>query len=225
MTKTDAIPLEPGSVRVSAAPEGLDAILLSRLVDRAQLGDSAGPVLHVARDDQRAAAMADALAVVAPELPVLRFPAWDCLPYDRVSPNPQIVSQRMATLAALAKGFGAPAVVLTTVNAALQKVPPRAMVERQSWTAKVGERIELDELTAYLGRNGYRRASIVAEPGDFAIRGGVVDVYPPGRDNPVRLDLFGDTLDSAKLFDAESQRAVEKVRRIEFAPISETLLD
>ena len=223
--RNDSAPLEAGSVRVCAAPEGLDAILLSRLVERTQQGDHAGPVLHVARDDQRAAAMAEALAVVAPELPVLLFPAWDCLPYDRVSPNPAVVSQRMATLAALSKGFDAPAVVLSTVNAVLQKVPPRSMVAKQSWTAAVGSRVDLDELTGYLGRNGYRRASIVAEPGDFAIRGGVVDVFPPGHDNPVRLDLFGDTLDSAKRFDAESQRAVEKIRRVEFAPISETLLD
>ena len=220
-------PLEAGAVSIGGAPEGLDALLLVELLDRAQLDGArtAGPAIHVARDDRRAAAMAEALSVLAPEIPVLRYPAWDCLPYDRVSPNPAVVSQRMATLAALADGFAQPAIVLTTVNAASQRVPPREAIRAQSWTARVGGRCDLDELIAYLTRNGYARASTVAEPGDYAVRGGVVDIFPPGSDLPVRLDLFGDVLDRVKRFDPDSQRAVEKAKRVELAPISEALLD
>ncbi|MEO1293060.1 MAG: transcription-repair coupling factor, partial [Pseudomonadota bacterium] len=219
-------PLEPGEVLVSGAPEGFDATLLATLIERAQHGaGGGGPALHIGRDDRRAAAMADALAVVAPELPVFRFPAWDCLPYDRVSPNSEIVSQRMATLAALADGIDFPCVILSTINAVSQRVPPRAAIQARSWVSGVGGRCDTDELIHYLGENGYHRASTVTEPGDFAVRGGVIDIFPPGADNPVRLDLFGDVLESARRFDAASQRTLEKIKRVELAPISEVLLD
>ncbi|MCI4663638.1 MAG: transcription-repair coupling factor [Neomegalonema sp.] len=222
----DKRPLEPGVVRVGGAPEGYDAILVAGLVARAQQArETSGPAIHVARDDRRAAAMAEALAAVAPDLPVLRFPAWDCLPYDRVSPNPEIVSERMATLAALAEGVEFPAIVLTTVNAALQRVPEKRAVYSESFAADVGGRCDLDELQGYLTRNGYRRASTVAEPGDYAIRGGVIDIFPPGGGDPLRLDLFGDVLDGARRFDAETQRTIAKTKRIELAPFSETPMD
>ncbi len=220
MAKPGPKPLEPGAVDVGGAPEGFDAKLLAELVARA-----GGPVLHVARDDRRAAAMAGSLAVFAPELPVFRFPAWDCLPYDRVSPNAEISAGRMATLALLAQGFDRPAVVLTTVNAAAQRVPARETVRGASFAAAVGERIDLDALLAYLARMGFNRTATVAEPGDFAVRGGIVDVFPPGAAQPVRLDLFGDVLDGARRFEVESQRTTDRVDGVEFAPASEIILD
>jgi transcription-repair coupling factor (superfamily II helicase) len=212
--------IAPGAVMVGGAPEGFDAKLVADLVARAD-----GPVIHVARDDARAAAMAEALAVFAPGLPVLHFPAWDCLPYDRVSPNPEIAAARMATLAALAHGFDRPGVVLTTLNAATQKVPARAVVADASFVAQAGFRIDVDGLVAWLSRMGFNRASTVIEPGDFAVRGGIIDIFPPGQDNPVRLDFFGDVLESARRFDAESQRTIEKVELVELAPASEVILD
>ena len=92
---------------------------------RAAAAEFAGPVLHVARDDARMARLAEALAFFAPEAEVLRFPAWDCLPYDRVSPNPELVAERIATLARLLEKPDRPRIVLTTVNALVQRVPPR----------------------------------------------------------------------------------------------------
>ncbi|MCH8953372.1 MAG: transcription-repair coupling factor, partial [Proteobacteria bacterium] len=212
--------LDVGAVTVGGAPEGFDARLVADLVAKA-----AAPVIHVARDDARAAAMAEALALFAPALPVLQFPAWDCLPYDRVSPNPEIAAARMATLAALADGFDRPAVILTTLAAATQKVPARAVVAGASFTAQVGFQVDLGELVAWLARMGFNRASTVIEPGDFAVRGGLIDIFPPGHANPVRLDLFGDVLESARRFDAETQRTVETVERVELAPASEVILD
>ncbi|MEL6234871.1 MAG: transcription-repair coupling factor [Pseudomonadota bacterium] len=210
----------PGEVRVGGAPEGFDARLIADLAGRV-----AGPVIHVARDDARLAATAEALGVFAPGLPVLHFPAWDCLPYDRISPNGEICAARMATLAALAEGFDRPAILLTTLNAASQRVPARATVAEASFTADIGRRIDLDALTGYLGRMGFNRVSTVTERGDYAIRGGIVDIFPPGQRNPVRLDLFGDVLDGARSFDAETQRTVEKIGRVELAPVSEVILD
>ncbi len=220
MAQRDPSPLEPGLIEVGGAPEGYDAQLLAELVGRAR-----GPVIHVARDDRRAAGMADALGVIAPELPLLRFPSWDCLPYDRVSPNAEISARRMATLAALADGFDRPCVIVTTANAATQRVPAPDTVRAASFSAALGGRVDLDALLAFLGRMGFNRAPNVSEPGDFAVRGGIVDVFPPGAASPVRLDLFGDVLDGARRFDVETQRTVEKIDRVELAPASEIILD
>ncbi|WP_340110577.1 transcription-repair coupling factor [Pikeienuella sp. HZG-20] len=207
-------------LRVGGAPEGFDGKIVAELA-RAH----GAPVIHLARDDRRAAALADALGFFAPDLPLLRFPAWDCTPYDRISPNAEITAQRMATLAALADGLEAPAVILATVNAATLRTPPAATVKDGSWTAVIGQSVDLDGLIAHLGRTGFNRASTVSEPGDFALRGGIVDIFPPGAPTPVRLDFFGDVLDGARRFDVESQRTLERITRVELAPATETPLD
>ena len=217
---TRAEPLSLGRLLVGGCPEGFDARFLAETLARA-----AGPVIHVARDDARMSAMRAALRFFAPSVPALTFPAWDCLPYDRISPNPVIASARMATLATLAAGFDRPAVVLTTVNAASQMVPPRARLRAASFTATVGQRVDMAALRAFLAGMGFQQSATVTEPGDFAVRGGIIDVYPPGRGGPVRLDLFGDVLDSARRFDPETQRTTEKVARVELAPVSEVILD
>ena len=204
---------------LGGAPEGYDARLLLRELEKGR------PVLHVARDDKRAEAMRAALSVFAPGLAVLDFPAWDCLPYDRVSPNPEICSRRMATLAALAEGLSGAFVVLSTLNAVTQRIPARDVVRASSFRAVVGDRVDEARLKAFLSRMGFSPVSTVAEPGDYAIRGGIVDIYPPGPGGPVRLDFFGDVLDSARRFDAETQRTVEKLKSVDFAPVSEVVLD
>ena len=212
--------LRPGRLLVGGCPEGFDARYLAATIGRAR-----GPVIHVARDDARMAAMRASLRFFAPELPVLTFPAWDCLPYDRISPNPETAAARMATLAALAGGFERPAAVLTTVNAATQRVPSRDVLLGASFTAEVGRRLDMAALRGYLARMGFQQAATVTEPGAFAVRGGIIDIYPPGSGGPVRLDLFGDVLDAARRFDPETQRTTETVSRVELAPVSEVILD
>ena len=138
------------------------------------------------------------------------------LPYDRVSPNPDISATRMATLAALAAGVPGPFILLTTVSAAMQKVPARAVLEGASFTARVGQRIDERALRDFLVRMGFSQTSTVSEPGDYALRGGIIDIYPPGEGGPVRLDLFGDVLDDARGFDPVTQRTTEKLPGIEF---------
>lgn len=211
-----------GNTRVSmgGAPEGFDARLV---LNEAAAAD--GIVLHVARDDRRMAAMADALAFHAPDMPVMRFPAWDCLPYDRVSPNPDIAAARMATLAALATDAAPKGVLLTTLAAAMQRVPARETLRGAAWSARVGDRVDEAGLRAFLTRMGFAQATTVTEPGDYAIRGGIIDVYPPGAAGPLRLDFFGDVLEAAKRFDPASQRTTQAVNRVELAPVSEVILD
>ncbi len=204
---------------LSGAPEGFDAQLLARELAKGQ------PVVHVARDDRRLEAMRAALAFFAPEAVVLTLPAWDCLPYDRVSPNPDISATRMATLAALQAGLPGPFILLTTLSAAMQRVPAREVLAQSSFTARVGGRIDEAALRQFLVRMGFSPASTVSEPGDYAVRGGIIDIFPPGEGGPVRLDLFGDVLDGARRFDPVSQRTIEPLKTIELAPVSEVILD
>ncbi|QBF31751.1 transcription-repair coupling factor [Thalassococcus sp. S3] len=207
-------------ITVGGAPEGFDARLILQEIDK-----SGAPVLHIARDDKRLAAMQAALAFFAPDMPVLTFPGWDCLPYDRVSPNPDISAARMATLAALCHGMPSRFVLLTTLNAATQRVPARALLREAAFTARVGGRVDEGALRGFLVRMGFTQSPTVMEPGDYAIRGGIIDVYPPGEGGPVRLDLFGDVLDGARRFDPATQRTTEKLEVVELAPVSEVILD
>lgn len=213
---------------LSGAPEGFDALILADLARGNRAGTANGILLHIARDDARAATLSEALAFFAPEIEVYYLPAWDCLPYDRMSPKPEISAQRMACLSALAtrpKGATEPVIVLATINAAIQRVPPRQSVLEAQFHAHVGNVIDLDDLIARLARNGYTRSSTVMEPGDFAIRGGIVDLFPPGTEVPLRLDLFGDTLDAIRTFDAETQRSIGQETEINLAPVSEFFFD
>jgi transcription-repair coupling factor (superfamily II helicase) len=207
------------TITLGGAPEGFDARLLARELARG------ATVIHVARDDRRMEAMRQALAFFAPEAAVLTFPAWDCLPYDRVSPAPEISAARMATLAALAAGLDGPVVLLTTLNAAIQRLPPRETLRQASFRAEVGRRIDEAGLRAFLPRMGFAPAPTVMEPGDYAIRGGIIDLWPPGAEGPVRLDLFGDLLEGARRFDPVTQRTVARLERVDLVPVSEVILD
>jgi transcription-repair coupling factor (superfamily II helicase) len=209
----------PPRITVGGAPEGWDARLILDEVAKN------GPVIHIARDDRRLAALEAALRFFAPDMPVISFPAWDCLPYDRVSPNPAISAARMAVLAGLAHGMPDRFVLLTTVSASMQRLPARDVLRAAAFTARVGDRVDESALRHFLVRMGFAQAPTVTEPGDFAWRGGIVDIYPPGDLGPVRLDLFGDVLDGARRFDAATQRTLEKLSVVELAPVSEVILD
>ena len=207
-------------INLSGAPDGFDANILSNFITEKQKS-----IIFVARDDKRLDLMRKSLWFFSPNIPVLNFPSWDCLPYDRVSPNADVSSARMATLAALSSGFEAPLVLLTTLNAITQYIPNRTIVSNNSFVAIVGRTINVKELRSYFSKMGFVQTPTVTEPGDYAIRGGIIDVFPPGEVGPVRMDLFGDELESARRFDPVTQRTVENLDRIEFAPVSEVILD
>jgi transcription-repair coupling factor (superfamily II helicase) len=218
LERLDYIAKTDGRLTVTGAPAGYDAYVAAESARR-----RGGPVLFVALDDTAAENAARAIRFFAPDTIVLSFPAWDCLPYDRVSPKPDIESARLSTLAVLAKGCG-PCVIVTTVNAALQRVPPKAWIAQASFAAKTNDEVDRDALVAFLAVNGYARAGTVREPGDFALRGGIVDLWPPGEESPLRLDFFGTTLDAIRRFDAETQLSKDSVAAIALLPASETPL-
>ncbi|MGE4221078.1 MAG: transcription-repair coupling factor, partial [Alphaproteobacteria bacterium] len=201
---------------IGGAPEGLDALLLA---------EAEQSVLHICRDDTRMTRMAGQIGFFAPGRPVLLFPAWDTVPYDRTSPNGDIVAQRLHTLLRLASGIQDGCIVVTTINAVLQRVPPRTAFQGASIAAAVGERLAQADLFQALDRNGYRRSGTVREPGEFAVRGGIVDLFPPGAPEPLRLDFFGDELEHIRRFDPMSQRTTGEAERFDIGPVSEVILD
>jgi transcription-repair coupling factor (superfamily II helicase) len=207
---------------VADGAEGLVVADLARAVATAEKPPAISAAV-ICRDGGRMAMLARALGFFAPDIEVLEFPAWDCLPYDRVSPHAGIVAQRMTALARLAsvKGRERPAVLLTTVNAILQRVPARDVVGKQSLSAAPGNILPMTGITAWLELNGFNRASTVREAGDYAVRGGIIDLFAPGMGDPVRLDFFGDTLESIRMFDPDTQRSQGDLRALDLVPMAE----
>ena len=158
-----------GRVTIAGAPAGHDARVLADLA-----AEAASTLIVVCVDDVRMAQRAEQLSFFAPDLERIELPAWDCLPYDRVSPNPQVVGRRIEALSWLAAGAAAkPRLLLTTVSAALQKMPAAADLIAQTLTVRRGDRLDLDDLVARLAHLGYGRVETVADRGDYAER-------PPG---------------------------------------------
>ena len=198
-------------------PEGLDALIFTRAVRK-----NGCPALFIARDDSRASSFLAACRFFAPDLPVVSLPAWDCLPYDRISPSRLIAARRSAALYLLTQiDSDKPLIVVATVSGVTQKVPPKTSIAKAGFRAKAGQKLSREKLENYLRYNGYSRASTVVEPGDFAIRGGLVDIYSPALGEPVRLDFFGDELENIRHFDVETQRTTRQVSTIDLAPVGE----
>jgi len=209
----------------SNVAEGAEGLIISDLA-RAMAARPKRPAISLAvicRDGPRMQQLARALSFFAPDLPVLEFPAWDCQPYDRVSPHGGILAQRMTTLARLSRLVGSdkPMIVLTTVNAAVQRVPARDVVAAQALSVAPGHVVPMDSIVAWLEHHGYLRSSTVREAGEYAVRGGILDLFPAGLDLPVRFDFFGDSLESIRSFDAETQRTMLDMRSLDLVPVSE----
>ncbi len=185
-----------------------------------------GPLLVVARDNHTAQQLdADLHTLLGGHqaIPVLHLPDWETLPYDRFSPHPDIVSQRLATLArlpGLSRG-----IVIVPVATLMQRLAPRSHVLGNRFDLKLGQRLDLDAEKRRLESAGYRHAPQVFDPGDFAVRGGLLDVFPMGAPEPFRIELLDDEIESIRGFDPETQRSLEKFERIELLPGREVPLD
>ncbi|MGN6465746.1 MAG: transcription-repair coupling factor [Rhizobiaceae bacterium] len=211
------------SVVVDGVADGYEAFALAAAAAEAAPD---GPLVFIARDGQRLPSLVDALAFAAPELPVLQLPAWDCLPYDRVSPGAGVSAQRLEAISAMAALKAKPhrALVLTTANALLQRMPPMQAIEAQGFSARPGNRVDMNLLVERLERNGFERVSTVREVGEYAVRGGILDLLAPGSSEALRLDFFGDTLESIRVFDVASQRTTGQRDRIALESMSEVTL-
>lgn len=179
----------------------------------------------IAPDEAGMRGVADTAHFFAPELEVVEFPAWDCLPYDRASPALSVSAKRLAALHRLQTRTGKPQLLVTTVNALLQRVQTPFRIRESVRLLKPGMEIGRETLIALLQRQGYSRTDTVVDAGEYAVRGGVFDIYPSGLDQGLRLDFFGDELESLRTFDPTSQRSTGKLDEFLLLPASETLLD
>ena len=211
---------------ISNVPDGMQPIVLARLVEERLKAapDSAVSAVFVARDGRRMQRMVEVLEQLLPGHQVLPLPAWDCLPYDRVSPNGVTIAARMTTLSAMTTTATKGAIVLTTVNALVQKLPPRELVASMSFAAAAGQVVDSEKLIGWAAGNGYLRVPTVREQGEYAVRGGLIDMFPAGAEAPLRFDFFGRQLETIRTFDPESQRTTGNLKRISLAPMSEVLL-
>lgn len=206
---------------IGNAPAGADAQLLAAFA-RKQPPSSPPKLLHICLDDTRLLQLADQLAFFAPDVDVISLPAWDCLPYDRVSPNADLSAMRIGALAKLAfLKPTKPTIILTTLNAASQRLVPKSWLEKTCLTLTRGDEMGMDELATFLAARGYIRATTVNEAGDFAVRGGLLDVWPSGAQAPLRLDFFGDEVDSIRAFDPVSQRTTHTAGTLRLIPANE----
>ncbi len=184
------------------------------------------PLLVVARDNHGATQIeADLHTLLGgdPSLPVVAFPDWETLPYDRFSPHPDIISQRLSALhrlPTLKRGL-----VVVPVQTLLQQLAPRSYVIGGSFNLEVGQRLDLEAEKRRLESAGYRNVPQVMDPGDFAVRGGLLDVYPMGADEPLRVELLDEDIDSIRAFDPESQRSLDKVEAVHMLPGREVPMD
>ncbi|MBU1173975.1 MAG: transcription-repair coupling factor [Alphaproteobacteria bacterium] len=221
--------MNPAGSRLSVignVPEGMQPFTIAKLVERALGAGATGPaaLVFVARDGRRMQRLVDVLPALLPGHPLLSLPAWDCLPYDRVSPNAVTLSARMNALARLADPATTGAVLITSVNAIIQRLPPRDVVSGMSFSARAGAVVDSERLVAWAAGNGYLRVPTVREAGEYAVRGGIVDLFAAGSAAPLRFDFFGSTLETIRSFDPETQRSTGSLIEIALSPMSEVML-
>lgn len=215
---TGIIPSQAKATSLAGVADGFEAFVLASLY-HAQPDSS---LVYIAQNDASAQTFLQTLNFIIPNVTAAWLPAWDCAPYDRISPHADVMATRIQTLLGLAQDK--PAVVVTTINAALQKIPPREGYQQTWFEAKSGARIGRDDLISRLAALGYRRTSQVIEPGDFVVNGGLIDIFASGEDQPIRLDFFGDEIETVRPFDPANQRSSDRQVHVTIRPFSEVAL-
>ncbi|EJF75900.1 transcription-repair coupling factor [Bartonella alsatica] len=203
--------------------DGFEAFALAKLSSEIAQDK---PLIYVVRDGTKIAHLQQVLNFIEPNLPILQFPGWDCLPYDRVSPGIAVMARRLSALSHIASLRKNPstAIILTTANAIMQKLPPREMIEAQIIRTRVGQHMNMEHLIQFLEFNGFERVTVVHNIGEFAVRGGIIDIFSPVDVEPLRLDFFGDILETIRVFDSETQRTTSKRTEFLLHSMSEVVL-
>ena len=214
-----------GPLTLSGVPTGFLPLLAADIARSAHRRGSRARAVIITADEAAMRALAETAPIFAPEVEVVTFPAWDCLPYDRSSPALRVMAERMAALHALQSASPGPQLLIATANAAAQRLVTPFRVRQLTRRLAEGERVERDALERLLQANGYQRADAVHDAGDYAVRGSIVDVFPAGQANPIRLDFFGDEIETMRRFDPADQRTTGPAEAFTLMPASEALLD
>ena len=206
----------------SSVSKGYDAFLVNGLAQ-----SSSQDIIYIAPDGNELANIASLLEYINPKLKILKFPAWDTVPYDRVSPNPSIVATRIECLSELALNPNSrtPRVIITSVGAALQKLPLKKIFLNSSREVCVGCVLNFNDFIHYVSINGYTKVAQVYEQGEYAVRGDIIDIFPVGTDEPLRIDLFDDEVERIRKFDVMSQRTTSELKSYTFKVMSEVILN
>ena len=210
---------------LAGVPTGFLPWLAADLARAAHGSNRGGRAVAIVADEAAMRALAETVPLFAPEVEVLTFPGWDCLPYDRASPALRVMAERLATLSALQANADKPTLLVATASAATQRVLTPFRIRQLTRRIAEGERIEREALVSQLNALGYQRADTVAEHGEYAVRGSLIDVFPAGEELALRLDFFGDEIDSLRRFDPADQRSTDKAKAFILMPASEALLD
>ncbi|HYU95151.1 MAG TPA: transcription-repair coupling factor [Sphingomicrobium sp.] len=210
---------------LAGVPAGFLPWLAADLARAAHGSSTGGRAVVIAADEAAMRALADTVPLFAPEVELVIFPAWDCLPYDRASPALRVMAERLAALNALQAKRDRPQLLVTTASAASQRVLSPFRIRQLTRRIAEGERVDRQALVEQLNALGYQRADTVAEHGEYAVRGSLIDVFPAGEELALRLDFFGDEIDSLRRFDPADQRSTDKAAAFTLLPASEALLD
>ena len=210
---------------LAGVPAGFLPWLAADLACAAQGSAKGRRAVVIAADEAAMRALADTAPLFAPDVEVLTFPAWDCLPYDRASPALRTTAERLATLNSLQAKPEKPQLLVTTASAVTQRVLTPFRVRQLTRKIAEGDRIERETLVGQLNALGYQRADTVAEHGEYAVRGSLIDLFPAGEELALRLDFFGDEIDSLRRFDPVDQRSTDRAKAFTLMPASEALLD
>lgn len=207
-----------GTFSIGGVTEGAESFIIKQMLQKSSC-------VFVARDDKHLALVKDYLIAINKDCEILEFPAWDVIPYSRSSPASHIQSLRLKTLHKLAQNrIKDNCIILTTINAITQRTLPKAYIQSTGQTLKIGSTIPLEQLTKLLSTLGYTRTSTVREAGEFAVRGGILDIFPAGETSGYRIDFFGDDIDDIRLFDPSTQRSNKHVKTLTLIPATEILL-
>ena len=210
---------------LAGVPAGFLPWLAADLARAAHGTGQGSRAVVIAADEAAMRALQDTVPVFAPEVEVLTFPAWDCLPYDRASPALRVMAERLATLEKLQGKRKGPQLLVATANAATQRIITPFRIRQLTRRLAAGERIERDRLVELLVANGYQRTDAVHDAGEFAVRGSIVDLFPAGEELAIRLDFFGDEIETMRRFDPADQRTTGNAGAFTLMPASEALLD
>src|SRR4051812_19646101 len=211
MTDLSRILRATEQLTLAGVPTGFLPWLMADLARAAAKNGKGGRAVFVAPDETGMRAVADAARYFAPEVETISFPAWDCLPYDRASPSLRATSERLATLHTLQRKPTKPQLLVTTVNAVTQRTLTPFRIRQLVASLAPGERIDRDSLAELLQANGYVRTETVRDAGEYAVRGGLVDLFPSGEALALRLDFFGDEVESVRQFDPADQRTIGRL--------------
>ena len=210
---------------LSGVPTGFLPWLAADLARAAHGTGSGGRAVAIVADEAALRALADTVPLFGPEVEILTLPGWDCLPYDRASPALRVMAERLATLSILQVKRDRPQLLIATASATTQRLLTPFRIRQLTRRIAEGERIEREALVEQLNALGYQRVDTVAEHGEYAVRGSLIDLFPAGESQALRLDFFGDEIDSLRRFDPSDQRSTDKAKAFTLMPASEALLD